>query len=298
MNLHENSDFGRKVFFVDFSELFKANIVPVLLENEIELYVIDSYKNAKNILRLYPDSICFICIDRDLPPENWFNFIMSFEHDPMLSTIFFGIASERNDEDVKNHFLLNATIPAGFISLNINDDALVDNLMRILDLNGAKGKRRFVRADCEDDVLVSADCTIDGARIPLKITDISSAGVSCRTEEKFAGFFKPNMLIRDLSISLRSKKIQVSSIVIHSSVKGNALTVILLFTKGMSIASQKIVREYVQYCLQKEINDQLMDSPPDKSNYAKRIEGDTSDAFLISIDTTELSNDEGEYLNR
>ena len=216
----------------------------------------------------------------------------------MLSTIFFGIASERNDDGVKNHFLLNATIPAGFISLNINDDILVDNLMRILDLNGAKGKRKFVRADCEDDILVSADCTIDGARIPLKITNISSAGVSCLAEEKFTSFFKPNLLIRDLHISLRSQKIQVAAIVMHSSLKNKVLTVILLFTKGISISSQKIVREYVQHCLQKEINDQLADAPPDKSTYSKRIEGDNSDAFLISIDTAELSNDDGEYLSK
>lgn len=298
MNLHENSDFGRKVFFIDFSETFKNNIIPILLENEIELYIIDTYKDAKNLLRLNPDSICFICIDRDLPPENWYNFIMSFEHDPMLSTIFFGVASERNDDGVKNHFLLNATIPAGFISLAVNDDILADNLMRILDINGAKGRRKFVRADCSDDILIAADCTIDGARIPLKITDISSAGVSCHTDAKFASFFKPNLLIRDLNISLRTKKIQVAAISMHAAIKDGILEVLLLFTKGIAISAQRIVREYIQHCLQKEINDQLVDSPPDKSNYSKRIEGDNSDAFLISIDTSELSNDEGEYLNK
>ena len=84
----------------------------------------------------------------------------------------------------------------------------------------------------------------------------------------------------------------------HAAIKDGILEVLLLFTKGIAISAQRIVREYIQHCLQKEINDQLVDSPPDKSNYSKRIEGDNSDAFLISIDTSELSNDEGEYLNK
>ena len=113
MNLHENNDFGRKVFFVMPSYDFQSLVIPSLYEQEFEVYILDNFTKAKDILRSFPDSICFINTDEGLSPSEWFFYIKSFESDPMLSTIFLGIICTRMTKAQKEQFAIETTIPAG-----------------------------------------------------------------------------------------------------------------------------------------------------------------------------------------
>ena len=132
MNLHENTDFGRKVFFLNMSYDFQRAVIPALFNKEYEVYEINDYRRAKNILKNYPDSICFIYVDKGLPLNEWFNFMASFEDDPMLSTIFLGIVSSKLDNAQKIHFLMQSVVPAGFVGLDQSDEDIIEQIRSIL----------------------------------------------------------------------------------------------------------------------------------------------------------------------
>ncbi|MGL4985812.1 MAG: hypothetical protein ACRC5H_01580 [Treponemataceae bacterium] len=285
MALHENNDFGKKIFFIYPPQNFVDKVVPSLLEDEFEIYFIDNYRYAKNILRLHPNSICFIYIDVIMQPESWFNFLSSFQNDEILSTIFLGILSSKRHVEVREYFLLNAIIPAGFVIINQNMDAVTEQIKKIVIINGAKGRRKFVRAQCDDDLLVSIDCDINNQLHSFPIHDISSIGLSIQVHSTQATLFQPNMLLREATLHLRAKTYHCNAIVLLSEQREEMNIIVLVFTRGLSLVAKIGIREYIQAHLQKKINEQIANMPLDDQNYsAKSFSEKNNTAFLVPLD--------------
>ena len=267
MNLHENTDFGRKVFFLNMSNDFKQTIIPALFNKEYEVYTIDDYRRAKAVLRHFPDSICFIDVDDGLTPNGWFNFMDSFDNDEMLSTIFLGIISSSLGYAQKMHFLMQSVVPAGFIGLNQPYEDLLEQIRNILDLNGAKGRRRFVRADCLDDLRVSVFFDFGENRFTAKIKDISSAGLSCVVSLKYKDSFKVNMLIREFSLIIDNETYKCSAAVLKAFVVNDKMTVVLVFTQAIGFNVRRSIRGFLRSFLQGKITKIAHDNVLDPKDY-------------------------------
>lgn len=268
MNLHENTDFGRKVFFLNMSYDFQRKVVPALFNKEYEVYVLNDYRRAKSVLKNFPDSICFINVDDSLSLNEWFNYMSSFEDDPMLSTIFLGIVSSKLGNAQKIHFLMQSVVPAGFIGLDQPYDDLIKQIKNILDLNGAKGRRRFVRADCFDESQIGIFFDFGEKRFTMKIKDISSAGISCVASAKYAESFKINMLIRDFSLIIRNQTYKCSAAVLMAAVNADKLTVVLVFVKTISSAIRNSIKEFIRTSLQSKITKMVLETVPDVTDYS------------------------------
>ena len=268
MNLHENTDFGRKVFFLNTTYDFQQTVVPALFNKEYEVYTINDYRRAKAVLKNFPDSICFIDVDDGLTPNGWFNFMDSFENDEMLSTIFLGIISSSLGYAQKMHFLMQSVVPAGFIGLNQPHDDLIEQIRSILDLNGAKGRRRFVRADCIDDARIGIFFDFGEKRFTARVKDISSAGLSCIVSLRYQEFFKINMLIREFSLIIDNETYKCSAAVLKAFASADdKLTVVIVFTQAISFNVRKSIREYLQSFLQGRITKMAHDTVPDPKDY-------------------------------
>ncbi len=285
MSLHENTDFGRKIFFLNPPYDFKKNIIPVLSDAEYEVYVIGDYKYAKSILREFPDSICFVCIDDVMPADHWYNFIASFSNDPILSTIFIGVLATHPKAADRNHFLLNANIPAGFITISSVREELTETLFSILNLNGAKGHRKYVRADCREEKLSNAEAFIHDMHIYFSIYDISSVGIACGVHASMTNLFSQNMLVRDFTLNLREKKLKCNAIVLKIIPGQHETTIVFLFTRGIQTTVKSSIQEYIRLFLQTSIERIEVNSEPDETDYSKHQKPfslfDLEDAFLI-----------------
>ena len=276
MNLHENTDFGRKVFFLNPSPFLKQNIIPALFDREYEIYTIDSYKNAKNVLKKFPDSVCFICIDstsdnsssedeHQLTPDEWYNFIQSFEKDPILSTIFVGIISESATKTVSDFFQLNTPIPAGFIKLPCEIPELTDIFTGILEINGAKGRRKFIRANCSNDPDIKVRLSPEQK---MSVKDISFAGLACSGDAKTTENIKPNALIRDFVLSIHKNDYKCSGAVLMVSGKENTTELVIIFTKGSSMPFRSAIKDYIRKTMQDSIDTIIKSYPEDTTDYS------------------------------
>ena len=127
--------FGRKIFFLNPAFPIRNDVIPTLQSKEYEVYVIDSYKDAKNILRKHKKSMCFINVDAQLPTGAWFNFIKSFEEDEILKTVIIGIMSERLKGEDKATFLNDGAISCGLISMEDTTMAITAEIEKILETN-------------------------------------------------------------------------------------------------------------------------------------------------------------------
>ncbi len=292
MEQNEVVDLGKKIFFLNPPYDFTKIIIPVLSDLEYEIYVLSTYKFAKEILRNNPGSICFVCIDGEMPIGNWYNFIVSFSSDPDLSSIFLGVMSAYAGASDKNHFLLNASIPAGFISLVSKKDELIAKIEGILRINNAKGVRKYVRVDCETDKLISAQYKVENSMFPFKIEDISSAGLLCATSITVGSYFSQNMLLKDFLLVLRTQKIKCNVVILKTFEKNGKCYLVLLFTKGLPFAAKAAIQAYIRFFLQNSLDTNLATAKPDDTDYSKlhdaAIAAEVEDAFLISVDEEEI----------
>lgn len=287
MNLHENNDFGRKVFFIMPSFEFRSLVIPALYEQEFEVYTIDSYTKAKELLRAYPDSICFINTDEGMTPGEWYFYIKSFEEDPMLSTIFLGIICTRMTKAQKEQFAMDTTIPAGILEARLSHDELIERLIKILEINGAKGRRRYVRAKCSDDFASFATFSIQSNEIQVNINDISSAGISCSTSAAYAEFFKPNTLIRNFSVTLNRKKVTCIGVILMTNIQGDKLSFVVVFTQNTAFTTRSFIREYVHRSLQNQIEAQLLNIKTDNTDYSQAAQEASNSEDVKELEESE-----------
>jgi hypothetical protein len=286
---HENPVFGRKVFFLNPPYNVSQFVLKQLREDEYEIYVIDDYHNVKNILRHFPESICFLNIDDQLTTDQWFNFIVSFEQDPSLKTILPGILASRTRKSEKEHFLLHAAIPAGFIPTNGSMEDLTETIRGILELNGAKGRRQYVRAKCSHDPTAVVHFTSGNRVIPFQLLDISTVGLACAIPPSLGLAFQPNSVIRDVTIILGAKRIQCSTAVYSVKNDETESSLVLLFMKGTPFSVKKTIREYIARAHQYEMRISIQNDQPDETDYSipPRLQRASEEAFLVNADDTD-----------
>lgn len=295
MHADENPIFGRKVFFLNLSQILKDIIINPLRELEYEVFTISDYKSAKNILRKYPDSILFVNIDihenNKLSTNQWFNFLHSLQNDPELKNIFSGVITKRMTTSEQNFFMLNLQIPAGLISIRNGNDDLLESLINVLDLNGAKGRRQYVRSRCQDTTNAYIKCLVGTTPMNLKINDISSVGISCYLPNEQTSLFQPNYLIRDIDILLNRDNSKCDAVVLTTKpFKDDLSLIVLLLVKGTPRSVKNSIRGFVFNQIQREINKSISGMPNDEYEYKEEISLDDNsgdDGFLLEVDDAE-----------
>lgn len=263
-----NHDFGRKVFFLCPSFSMKNTLIPKLIENEYETYVIKNYVYAKDILRKYPASICFVNIDDDLSHDGWFNFIASCETDETLSGVAFGaISGHVSNQSLHSRFIGSLKLEAGFIPVPKNTSDFVATVCGILEADGAKGRRQYVRTNCSGEKSARILVQEKGRTYKLQILDISVAGAACSCSIEEKDVFVVNSIFRDACAELDGKTFTVDIVVYAVLPNENFCKLVLLFSQPVSYDVKQIVHGYIAQTFEAEINELEKECTPDESDY-------------------------------
>lgn len=260
--------FGRKVFFLNPPEKTADYIVPRLRELEFEIYVISDYKDGKNILRANPESICFICTEKELSLDGWLAYARSLENDPTLDSILFGILTTNMTTADKAKFSQNTKrINLGIIDNTGSNIELTKTIGQILVVNGARGRRQSVRASCQHDPTASIVLPTAAGPKAFHIIDISSAGIAALSPKQYSHFFQQNMQFKNVPLNFGSTHAQASFLLplIKPGEKSDSL--VLMFTPGTPSNVKSLVREYVAQNLQYEMRMKIYGQQQDQTDY-------------------------------
>ncbi|MBP5519542.1 MAG: hypothetical protein J6X84_03075 [Treponema sp.] len=229
MQSRENPLFGRKVFFIGPSYIIEKYLIERLRQNEYEVYILKDIKKAKSVLAKFPDSMCFINIDSEFSYSEWFNYMKSFQYEESTSGIYLGVLTDSASWEDKDKFLMNIKLPGGFNRFE-KTDKFVNTLMAILDLNGAKGRRKYLRLDTRGMNDVSGYMTSEEKLYTVSIRDLSSAGFAVTYRQELMALFQKNTLIRNLSLTVGRKTMICSCIVFNTQANpdGTAMSVLML----------------------------------------------------------------------
>ena len=265
----ENPIIGRKVFFVNPPLYVENYLQPALKQNEYEAYVIKDYKYTKNALKLFPDALCFIFIDDEMSYDGWFNFILSFQNDEKLKTIFVGLMSAMIPGPVREKFMMNLSLPGGFLMLNeIKGQALIENVIGILELNGAKGRRKYIRLDCGDNVSINGYFANQTQLLQVSIANISSVGFTCYFPRSYGAVLSKNMVVPSFSITLGRRSVVTPSVVFDvKAVDENNYFAVLLFLIQVGPEDRKVIKNFIFEHLEERIKNLIYANPPDIENY-------------------------------
>lgn len=259
--------FGRKIFFLNPAYLVRNEVITELQNEEYEVYIIESYRDAKNLLRLNENAILFINVDAQLAMNSWYNFIRTFEKEDVLSSIYIGIISERIRPADRELFLTTAQIPAGITMLDTDMKFITESILGILKEANAKGRRQYVRANLSHDKEASLFWNHGTKMHQLKLLDISSVGMSVKVPPALAQIVGKNFILRDVTLRLGSKQIVIEAVVFAVKEIPDGIIWVLLLLPNTSTKTRDIIRQYISETFQKIMMTVINNARPDDTAY-------------------------------
>ena len=270
----KNPEFGRKVFFLGPSYTTKMTIIDNLRSMEYEVYTIDNYRIAKNILRHNKDAILFLNTDNMFPIPVWVAFLQSFVIDPVLKTILIGILSERIKEADAQMIFSKLELCAGVTAIGGDLSKVTEVIKGVLDYNGAKGRRQYVRASCFNDPNCMAYWNFNGKMHRLKILDISSVTVAVKIPPTLRGILRPGIKLPNATLILGKKYLvlNLNSYIIKENPDGEVA--IFLYDGDVAPAIKKEIQNYIFDSLQQQMMFSINNEPEDREDYIHYAEQD------------------------
>ncbi len=262
-----SNPFGKKVLFVDPPYNISSLVIPLLLEMEYEIYTIDTYKRLKAVLTKFPDTIVIINPENELNTDAWIRLIQSIEANQAFSQVIIGVVARAIRKTDKDRFVAECKLEAGFVQQVPDKDELTAQFNAIFGTHGAKGRRKYARANCADDNAIYATATIHGTKLRFSIQDISTVGISAKVNREYTPILPANTVLPDFTLILQGTELKIGAVIIMAKAEKEFLILVTLFRSGMSTNIKNMIREYVSQKLAQSLLSAIADEADDETDY-------------------------------
>ncbi len=245
----ENS--GKKVFILYPPSVVQDEMIHLLIAAEYEVALLREKQHALRVISKFPESILFINIDERPEENSWEQFIRNIMNNEKTKSVRIGIISYNDDPAMKKKYLMDIGIPCGFVTLKLGLKESFKIMAKTLVANEAKGRRKYVRAECRPQDKAGFNVKYGGEYLNGTIVDISSVGMACTFE-------KPQQLkigidLNDIQLKLRAVLCRVAGKVVGVNKEGGDRHV-LLFSEAISPKERHKIHTFVYDRLQESID--------------------------------------------
>jgi hypothetical protein len=248
----ENLGAGKKIFLLYPHSVIHDEMIDILIMNGFETYTLRDHKKALPILKKFPGSIMFINIDEGMAEKEWEEYINGILKNPETGNTRLGILSYNQDKNLMEKYLMRMSLPCGYIQLKLGVQESTKIIVNALEANEARGRRKFIRAVCEDDPHTTMNYKGPEGFFQGKILDISSAGIAA----KIGNFpnYPPNSVLKEVQLKLRGALV-MSNMILMGKRKDDLDVQILLFDPvHMNPNYKLVIHHYIKLSLQKYID--------------------------------------------
>jgi len=246
---------GKKVFFIYPHSVIQNQLIQDLIDREYEVYFINDHSKVESICELYNSPILFINIDEGLEEHEWEKIIRSLVKNETTANGRIGIVTYNENSQLAQKYLMDIMVPCGFIKLKLGVNDSTGIIIKTLDANEVKGKRKYVRAKCniyESTLNVMHKGTHNNGHI----VDISSVGMAVQFEANLD--LEKNTYLKDIQLKLRGILLRVSAVVIgFRIIEGDKTIYVLLFDQDVTSQIKSKLRSYINRTLQNEMEKKL-----------------------------------------
>ena len=226
-------------------------MLDILIMSGFEVYTLHDHQRARRLLAYFLGSIMFINIDQGLQENEWEAYIRNIQEDPAANESLLGILSYNTDQKLMEKYLMDLSIPCGYIQLKLGIQTSTKILLTALRANEAKGRRKCIRAFCVDDEYATMNYKGPDSMYYGKLLDISSAGVAVRFGQSIT--LPANTLLRGIQLKLRSSLIMTDGILLGARQDDPHVRVIL-FASRMSQKDKLAIHHYIKQRIQHHLD--------------------------------------------
>lgn len=251
----DESPFGKKVLFLHPPGVL-SDVASVLSANEFEVYLIHNLTNLTAYLTRHPQNLLFANLDDGMSEQEWEKWIRGLKSNPATASTGIGVMTMLNNPELSRKYLINIGISCGFIVLKIGPAKAADILLKTLEANEARGRRKYIRATCPEG---SAEFTapLEGGVLRGTLQDLSSVGMAAWLNS--ADGLSVGSRITGIQLSLRGARILLNGVVVgQRAAEGEAPVFVILFEPAtVSDEKREKIRTFIRKILQAELNREL-----------------------------------------
>ncbi len=241
--------FGKKVFFLYPHSVIQDELIDTLLAQEYEVYFLKDHQMALRLFVKYPNSVCYINIDEGLSEKEWERYILGIHEKPETASTLVGVLSYSKDPELAQKYLMEIQIPCGFVHLKQGVREAAAIISKVLDANEVRGRRKYVRAKCEDDALSQLNLRYANTMYTGNIIDISSVGMACSFDQEVS--IPQKVILPDIQLMRRGLVGKVQGIV--SGAANGGKRYVILFHPSTEHEAKEKIRRYIHLKLQQDI---------------------------------------------
>lgn len=162
-----------------------------------------------------------------------------------------GILSYNNDPNLMQKYLMDIGVQCGFVQLKLGVKQSSDIILKVLEVNEAKGRRKFVRVNCENDPKVLLNFSHNEFSYKGQIIDISSVGIACRFQETVS--VENKTILHKIQLNLKGSLIQTDGIILARRSDSENILIIVFNPRPKESELEKI-HKFIHRALQKEMD--------------------------------------------
>jgi hypothetical protein len=245
---------GRKVFFLYPYSAFNEELLFEILTHEYEVFALKSHVTAWRISEKHPGSIIFVNIDDVLSEQEWESWVRKFMADPKRGQTKIGIITSNEDQDLARKYLMDISVPCGIIQLKEGLTKSKKTILKILEENKARGRRRYVRARCSELQRAMFNVKVGAKLGHGNILDISVAGMTFNFNKSLQ--LKPGAVLGDIQLKLKGIICRVSGTYVGETREGG-LRNLLMFKQPVPPDTVNKIHRFIFSSLQQEMDSAL-----------------------------------------
>ncbi|KGE71432.1 hypothetical protein [Spirochaeta lutea] len=241
---------ARKVFILYPPSVVQEQLIEVLIQAEFEVAVIKDYRRIFSLMYKYPGSILFLNIEQRLPERDWDWLVDQIRADQAAHRTRLGILVYNSTDELKQHYLMEKGLECGFITLKLGIAESAKILLKTLEANEARGRRRYVRVRVPASK-GSINVRYNGFTSQGTIMDISSVGMAAVLKPPIA----KESYIDDIQLRLWGQISSVTGRVYgQRTLDSGEILHVILFEPAPEGATKAKLRSVIRKALQAEID--------------------------------------------
>jgi len=247
----KRTELGRKVFFLYPHGVIRDRLLERIITNEYEVHLTKDHGRLLRLLEQFNNAIVFVNIDDGLSEPEWEEYIRGIMGNERTSEVRIGILTYYENTELAQKYLIDLMVPCGYIILKGGIEASTGIILKTLEANEARGRRKFVRAVCGGSYQATFNIKISGKLYNGRVIDISSAGMACTFDEMLS--FDAGAQLEDIQLRLKGLICRVSGRLAGVSQEENARSIVI-FGDETSEETRRKIRHFVFSTLQDELN--------------------------------------------
>jgi hypothetical protein len=243
---------GKKIFFLYPSGVMLNGVAEELIQQEYEVYITRNHEKLRNAFKQFPDSIVFVNIDEGIPEKEWEAWIRGIMKEPATVKVEIGILTATANEALERKYINSIQIQCGFTVVRTDFMPAIRKLYAILQSINARGRRKYIRVNTEEEPLVEINIPHHNLFIKGTIKDISVVGLSCFFTEDPE--LEKNSLCQNMQLKLGSMILKAEGIVFGSRAEESVRIYVFLFTQRTDPDVRTKIRKFNQSALQSKMD--------------------------------------------